>query len=325
MKVFSHNVFDWSTCSLESARFEGMCAQALLLKGGSPPPPPDPNVVSDAQIKTNKDTAAYNNAVTHGNTTTPLGSQTYTGHRDPTTGAMVYDQSVTLAPDQQKLLDMQNANALHEGGMASSMLDRAGTSMNGAMPTSSYSWDDLTKARQQVQDALYHRETTYLDPQYAKSGEALDSKLANSGIVQGSDAWKAAMQNYGMDKSRDYGNARDSSIIGSSGEMAANANTAGEQLKQALALRNEPLNEYNALKAGSQVNIPQFSNAQNSPVANTDVGSNYWNAYNGATNNYNAGQQSSNAMLGGLMGLGGTLGGSYLSGAGGQALASGKG
>lgn len=324
MKIYSYNVFDWATCALESARFEGECAQAMLLKGGSPPPPPDPNVVSDAQIRTNRDTSAYNNALTHGNTTTPLGSQTYTGHRDPTTGAMVYDQSVTLAPDQQKLLDMQNHNALQEGGMASDMLGRAGQSLGQPMPKSSYSWNDLNTARQQVQDALYRRETTYLDPQYKQSGEALDSKLSNQGIVQGSDAWKAAMQNYGMDKSRDYGNARDSSIIGSSGEMAANANAAGTQLAQQLALRNEPLNEYNALKAGSQVNIPQFSNPQNVPSANTDVGQNYWNAYNGSTNNYNAGQQGNNAMMGGLMGLGGTLGGSYLSGAGGQALASGK-
>lgn len=322
MKIYSHNVFDWATCRLESARAcddnEGLIT---LLKGGSPPPPPDPNVVSDAQIKTNKDTSAYNNALTHGNTTTPLGSQTYTGHVDPTTGAMVYDQSVTLAPAQQKLLDMQNQNSLHEGTLATGMLDRAGQSLGAPMPKSSYSWNDLNTARQQVQDALYHRETSYLDPQYKQSGEALDSKLANSGIVQGSDAWKSAMQNYGMDRSRDYGAARDSSIINSSGEMKANADAAGVQLSQALALRNEPLNEYNALKAGSQVNIPQFGNAQNPTMANTDVGQNYWNAYNGRLNGYNGGQQSSNAMLGGLMNLGGTLGGSYLGGAGGAKLA----
>lgn len=325
MKIYSHNVFDWATCRLVSAVEHEYSGPVSLCKGGSPPPPPDPNVVSDAQIKTNKDTSAYNNALTHGNTTTPLGSQTYTGHVDPKTGAMVYDQSVTLAPAQQKLLDMQNDNALHEGGMASAMLNRAGASMNGAMPKSSYSWNDLNTARQQVQDALYRRETSYLDPQYKQSAEALDSKLSNQGILQGSDAWKAAMQNYGMDRSRDYGAARDSSIIGSSGEMAANANAAGTQLAQQLALRNEPLNEYNALKAGSQVNIPQFSNAQNAPVANTDTAQNTWNAYNGRLNGYNAGQQGSNAMMGGLMNLGGTLGGSYLSGAGGQALASGKG
>lgn len=321
MKIYSHNVFDWSTCLLESARaddFEGFITQC---KGSSAPPPPDPAVVAATQTQSNKDTAAYNNAVTHGNTTTPLGSQTYTGHVDPKTGAMVYDQNIQLAPDQQKLLDMQNQNALHEGTMASEMLGRAGTAMGAPMPTSSYSWNDLNTARQQVQDALYRRETSYLDPQYKQQSEALDSKLSNMGLVMGSDAWKSAMQDFGQNRSRDYGAARDSAIIGSSGEMAANANAAGTQLAQKLALRNEPLNEYNALRAGSQVNVPQFGNAQNAPMANTDTQSNYWNAYNGRLNASNASQQSSNGLMSGLMGLGGTLGGSYLGGAGGAKLA----
>ncbi len=321
MKIYRHNIFDWATCRLESARADEYEGFVTLLKGGSPPPPPDPNVVSDAQIRANRDTAAYNNAITHGSTTTPLGSQTYTGHVDPKTGATVYDQSVTLAPDQQKLLDLQNRDALHLGTTADSMLGRVDA--NAALPElkSSYSWDDLNSARQQVQDALYKRQTQYLDPQYAQAGEQLDQKLASQGIVSGSDAWKQAMGEFGTDRSRDYGNARDSAIIGSSGEMKANADAAGTQLAQALALRNEPLNEYNALRSGAPVNIPQFGNATNSPSANTDVSGNYMNAYNGQVNAYNASTQGSNSVLSGLMGLGGTLGGSYLGGAGGAKLA----
>lgn len=319
MKIYSHNVFDWATCRLESARACEYGAKVTLLKGGSPPPTPDPNVVSAAQTKSNKDTAAFNNAAGHGNTYSPLGSSTYTGHVDPTTGAMVYDQTIKLDPSQQKLLDLQNAQSLHLGHTGEQLLGNVDAAYGAAIPKSSYSWDDLTKARNQVQDALYRRETQYLDPQYKQAQSALETKLSNQGILQGSDAWKSATDAFGRERSGAYGGARDSAIIGSSGEMSANADAAHKQLVDALTRRNEPLNEYNALRTSSPVNIPQFGTANNSPMANTDTASNTWNAYNGRLNSYNAGQQGSNSMMSGLMGLGGTLGGSYLGSAAGSA------
>jgi hypothetical protein len=311
MKVYSHNVFDWATCTLERC-VPHEAARAMLLKGPKPPPQPDPNVVSAAQTKSNRDTAAYNNALTHGNIYSPIGSSTYQGHIDPKTGAMVYDQTINLSPDQQKLLDLQNAQSLQLGQTGGKLLGQINANANLPALKSSYSWDDLTKARQDVQDALYNRQTQYLDPQYAQASQALDTKLANQGIVRGSDAWNQEMANFGLAKTHDYGSARDSAIIGASGEMGNLEDAAGKELAQQMAIRSAPLNEYNALRSSSPVNVPNFGPAQNPLSANTDTASNTWNAYNGALNAWNAQQQSSNALTGGLMNLGGTLGGSYL-------------
>ncbi len=46
MKIYSHNVFDWATCRLESARACEYEGRVLQLKGSSAPPPPDPNISS---------------------------------------------------------------------------------------------------------------------------------------------------------------------------------------------------------------------------------------------------------------------------------------
>lgn len=310
MKVYSHNIFDWATCKLESATAHDHCGAVMALKGvagihiPSPadlfhhpnaPATPDPNAVSQQQYQMNKDTQAYNNAANHGNTYTPLGSSTYTGHVDPTTGAMVYDQTIKLDPSQQKLLDLQNEQSLHLGQTGGNYLSQIDANAKLPALKSSYTWDDLNKARQSVQDALYRRQTQYLDPQYAQEQSALETKLANQGITKGSEAWQAEIGNFGRDRSRDYGNARDSSIIGSTGEMDANARAAGTQLSQAMALREMPLNEYNALRASSQVNIPQFGGAPNAQAANTDTAGNAWNAYEGQLGAWNSGVQSQDA------------------------------
>lgn len=314
MKVFTDNVFSWATCRLESCVAHEYGAKVMLLKGGHAPPPPDPNVVSAAQTKSNKDTAAYNNATGHGNTYGPLGSSTYTGRVDPTTGAMVYDQTIKLDPAQQKLLDLQNAQSLHLGQTGNKYLSQIDA--NASLPAlkSSYTWDDLMKARQGAQDALYRRQTQYLDPQYAQASSALDTKLANQGIVRGSEAWNTEHANFDAARGKDYGSARDSSIIGASGEMGNLEDAARKELANSMAIRAEPLNEFNALRTASPVNIPQYGSAPNSQVANTDTAGNTWNAYNGALNAWNASQQSANATTGSLINAGGMLGAAKIAG-----------
>ena len=71
------------------------------------------------------------------------------------------------------------------------------------------------------------------------------------------------------------------------------------------------------LGTGSGVQGPQFVNTPTSQIAPTDVSGNYWNAYQGQLAQQQMAQQSQNAMLGGLFGLAGSLGGGYLYGRGG--------
>jgi hypothetical protein len=69
-----------------------------------------------------------------------------------------------------------------------------------------------TAARDQTMNAEYSKGARYLDSQYGQQEQALSAKLANQGIAPGSAAYKQAMQDFGDQKARDYGNLRDSSI-----------------------------------------------------------------------------------------------------------------
>jgi hypothetical protein len=70
------------------------------------------------------------------------------------------------------------------------------------------------------------------------------------------------------------------------------------------------------LGTGQGVADPTFVPTNNYQIAPTDVSGNYWNAYQGQVAQQQMAQQQNNAMLGGLFGLAGSLGGGYLAGRG---------
>src|SRR6185369_13143079 len=97
----------------------------------------------------------------------------------------------------------------------------------------------------------------------------------------------------------------------------ANANLQNQGRNQYINeqnyLRQQPLNELNALRSGSQVTAPQFSGVPQAAVGNTDVTGLYNNQYQGQLANYNAQVAGNNAITGGLFGLGSAaLGSSWL-------------
>lgn len=285
------------------------------------PAVPDPNVVSAAQTKSNTDTAAYQNAINHSNVTTPYGSQTFTPRVDPTTGATMFDQNISVSPQVQQLIDQQGKNDLALGNTSSNMLKTIDDTYSKPMDTSGLpkllGADDLQAQRQAVSDALYQRQAAYLDPQFEARQKAQDAKLANQGITLGSEAYKNAQDDESRAREFSYGQARDSAIAGGLNETTQLANLSSSQraqmLAEAFAKRSQPINEFSALQTNSQVNVPQFQNPNAAQVQPTDTAGNIWNNFNGLMGIYNSKTGSSNSLLSGLMGLGGQLGGAYLS------------
>lgn len=340
------------------------------MKTPKAPTPPSPQEQADAQTQTNQDTASYNNAITHGNTYTPLGNSTYEARIDPVTGATVYDQTISLDPAQQQLLDIQNQQDLALGQTGNKMLgqideaigkpidmtgvpERAGllaatpelqNSIDMAGLPELYGANDLMDARKQVSDALYNQQSSYLDPQYANREQALRTEIANKGIAEGSEAWRNLRDQFSRDRAFDYNQARNSAITGSGtemqrladmalanrgqayGERVTNAGFSNDTAQQALsnaltraqfqnqsraqaldeayAARSQPLNEFSALRGATQVDVPQFSAAQNSVTNPADIGGYMGQNFQNQMGIYNAKLNSRNALLGGLMGLG---------------------
>lgn len=103
----------------------------------------------------------------------------------------------------------------------------------GALPQAS----DTT--RQQVENALYARDTSRLDPQYQQQENQLRSSLLNRGLTEGSPAWNAEMANFGQQKNDAYSTARNDAITMGGNEEA-------QQLQSALGIRQQGVNELGA-------------------------------------------------------------------------------
>ena len=313
MKVYTRVVIDMATSAvLEADWYEYDGPVAECKKGGKAPKAPDPNVVSQAQTQSTQDTAAFNAALNRTNTYTPMGSSEFTVTGTDPSGAPIYRQDVKLAPDAQALYDQQLAQSRELGNVAQGMMNRVGENYAQPLDTSSapklYGADDLLAARQQAQDALYNRQTAYLDPQWQQREEQFRTRMANQGITEGNEAWQNAKFDEDRARSFDYGQARDAAIGAGAAETGMLADISGRQRAQTMqelyANRALPLNEFNALRSSSQVDMPQFEGAANVNSANTDVSGNMWNAYQAQLDRYNAQQAQSNAIMSGLFGLG---------------------
>jgi hypothetical protein len=75
-------------------------------------------------------------------------------------------------------------------------------------------------------------------------------------------------------------------------------------LQEQYANRNQPINEISALMSGSQVSQPNFVNAPSTQIPTTDVAGITQQGFQNQMGLYNTQMQQSNALLGGVLGLG---------------------
>lgn len=192
---------------------------------------------------------------------------------------------------------------------------------------------DIGKAVQDAQDATYKGITQYLDPQYDQRQKSLENSLINQGITQGSEADTNAKTLFNNERQQAYSDASRQAVLAGQNEQntlfgqgvqASNLQNAANQqnfsqgltnanlqnsantqyLQNIFALRNQPLNEYNALMTGAQVQSPNFVNVPGVNQAGTDVAG----ITNSAYQNQLAQWQANQAGINNLMSLGGSLG-----------------
>lgn len=221
-----------------------------------------------------------------------------------------WSSQIDLSPEGQQLLDAYNRTSLGLAGLQDDAMGRVKDSLATPFDTSGLinvndqtgmdSWDKYS-------NLLMQRMNPDLDQQQA----ALDTKLANQGVTQGSEAWGNAQTQFG--KQRNDANIA-AQLAGSQVQnqmfqqaLAGNAAT----LQQRAFLRNLPLQELNALRSGSQVTNPTFNTpgqqgqtsgpdllgATNSQYQNQLNGVNADNAQSAANTQAGVGALSSIAML----------------------------
>ena len=289
----------------------------------SAPAAPDPYATAAAQGAMNKDTAVAQSLLNQVNEYTPYGNSVYTKRGDPVDGIQQFDRTTTLNPEQQAIVDQQTAISGQLNTLAGDQITRVGTSL--ADP---YSYEGMPNApvadaaaRQQTIDAMYNQYESRLNPQFADAQTALETQLANQGIMAGSDAYTKAMESQGRTRNDAYQSAQNAAITGGGTEQSRlfglQANARERAIQEYAYERGMPLNEAIALMGGSGgVTMPSFSPTPQTGVSGTDfIGAqNSSNAM--ASNQYNQQNNARNAAMGGLFGLGGMVGGGLAGNAG---------
>ena len=246
------------------------------------PKAPDPVATAQAQAGVNLSTAITQQNLNMVDQNNPWGSVGYeqngsTRFQD-SFGNWVdvprYTQTTTLSPEQQAIFDKSQAAQTNLAGIAQDQSGRVAEALS----------DPFSFNNQDAADWAYDLAQTRIRPQQERNEAALRTQLVNSGIRPGTAAWDSEMR-------------RLSESVTDQNNMLA-LQGRGQAFSEALATRNQPLNEMGALLSGSQVSNP----AQMSSAA-PQVGVGGVDYAGMVQDQYQAKMSRHNAMMGGLFGL----------------------
>ena len=228
-----------------------------------------------------------------------------------------FTSTINLSPESQKLLDTQmrseNALASLGEGQLGRITDAVSTPYSYAGLSAAPTNEDINALSQRGQEAIMSR----LNPQFAQDEEAMRTRLINQGIGQGSEAYNREMNTFNQAKN----DARTQAILQGqaygAGQQAQQLGLRNQGIQEYNALRNAPLNEYTAMTSGQQIQNPNFQNTNYSGAAPVDYANLVNNQYQSQLGAYNSKVAGQNSTMGALFGLGG----SFLGGPAGGSIA----
>jgi hypothetical protein len=255
----------------------------------APPPAPDPNKAAAAQAGMNRDTAIAQQQTNMTNQVSPQGSlsynrlqgqdHTYIDSNGKEVTIPRYEAVTKLSPEEQQLYDLTSRIKQNIGQIGVDQSQRIGDLLSTPVNLN----NEATEAR------LTELGTKRLDPRFAREEETLRTRLANQGVGQGSAAWNDAFNNFNQARNDAYNQ------LYLSGRQQA--------VQEALAQRNQPINEISALLSGSQVSMPQQIQTPQSPVQPVDYIGMLNSQYQAQMQAYGQQLAARSNMLGGIFGV----------------------
>jgi hypothetical protein len=291
------------------------------MQSGGSAPQFNAQQVSGQQTNSNIQTAAANSYLNAQNQYTPWGNLIYkeVGQRqmgDGTVSIPEWQVHTELSPSQQGIFDQTQELQRRGLDTAGNVLTRVDQAVGQPIDYSGLQelapiGTDQSAFRDQAYDALISRGESAIDR--AQGGSR--TLLKNQGVAEGSEAWRRGMEEFGQARN-DLSNQ---SFINANTLAGQNIQQQGDIYNQSLskrtqginermAQRNQPLLDYQALLGMSGgITPPQWAPPVQSQIANTDVTSPAMMQYQGQLQNYNQQQGASNALMGSLFGLGGSV------------------
>jgi len=173
-----------------------------------------------------------------------------------------YIRTTALAPEQQQLYDTNVKTQLNAGLAGQQMLGDIG---NG----------------QAAADAAYRHATRYYDTNFGRDEGALRTQLLNSGLTEGSEAYKNAMSQFNQRKDSAYSDAADRAVA------------AGDQQQNSAVAR---LANILAISRGQSPTSGNSSGGSGTDLLN--AANNQYQAQLGQVNAENANAASTNSAIG---------------------------
>lgn len=310
----------------------------------SPPPPPDYARAAAEQGAANIETARLQGRMSNPNVYGPLGNQLVSwGDNDQPTirQSLTPDAMATL--ESQQNVQRQLANLASQGATQAQAqlgtpfqpnlpalqteISTAGLPGRGALDLTGLPSAPITPGMT-AQQALSAR----MEPDLARSQEALRTRLINQGLRPGGEAYntemelsdraatdqrlQAAAAGIGLDQAARTAAFSEALQGGSFQQTARNqayneaanraqfANTAQQQsLLQQLGLYQQPLNQITSLMSGSQQQMPQFQGYEAASVAPPPIFAAAQATERGAMDQYGIAQNAANARTKGMYDL----------------------
>ena len=267
------------------------------------PPAPDPMVVASAQGAANAETARLQQKMNMVNQYNPYGSVIFTPIGDDR-----YRQDINLSGLGQQAFDSQQRIDAATNNLAEQQLGRLSSTLATPVDFSGLpalpGAGDFSSDRDKVTQGLIDRNS----PQMQQQRAALESQLANQGVMRGSDAWRAAVD----DLARQENDFRLAALSAGGQEQSRLFGLGQSARQQALSeymqQRSAPINEIAALLGTGQVAVPEGGGIPQTNVGGTDVVGPYNMQYQGQLAAFNAKNARQQNLMSGLASLGGQLG-----------------
>lgn len=277
--------------------------------GGGSAPQLNTGQIQQQQAGQNIATATAQQLLNQTNQTGPQGSLKYNqiGSTDVGgTNVPQFEAVQTLSPEQQKIYDATTGLQNQALGFAPKLLNNVEGAISQPLDFSKLAALPANgqEARDTAYNALMSRNRTELDR--TRSADA--TLAANQGIAPGSEAWNRQTQH------------NDQALVDASNQATINASAlAGQDLSQAQAIRNQGLNEMLTqrtqpisdltalLGVGGSYQQPSYVNTPQANVPATDVTSPALANFQAQLQQQQRQQSASNALTGGLFGLGGSV------------------
>ena len=267
-------------------------------KSSDAPAAPDFTSLAEEQSRLNRRSMREQTMANRPDQITPWGQVTWERGR----GGQ-WTQNVTLPEQQQAALESRQRLGQGLMGMAEEeMLQPIG-------------WDPMTanevgtgaETRARVEDAIYGRATSRLDPYWEEERTRVEGQLYNQGLRPGDEAWDTAMGNLERGRTDAYQTAMsEATRLGGAEaqrEYEMDMGRRQQAISEALRRRSLPISEANLVAAGApgMPTMPGFKGA--GVTGSPDLMGAGMQQYQAQVDAYNADQAQQQGLMSGLFGM----------------------